>query len=46
MSGFVVILNTNREPVSPSLLARMTEAMAFRGPDEQQTVVEENVGLG
>jgi len=46
MSGFVVILNTNREPVSPSLLARMTQAMVFRGPDEQQTVVEENVGLG
>ena len=46
MSGFVVILNTNREPVSPSLLARMTQAMAFRGLDEQQTVVEENVGLG
>ena len=46
MSGFVVILNTNREPVSPSLLVRMTRAMAFRGPDEQQTVVEENVGLG
>jgi asparagine synthase (glutamine-hydrolysing) len=46
MSGFVVILNTDREPVSESLLAQMTQSMAFRGSDEQQTVAIQNVGLG
>ena len=46
MSGFVVILNTNCEPVDPSLLAQMTQSMVFRGLDEQQTVIAQNIGLG
>ena len=40
------ILNLDGAPVDRALLERMTQALAFRGPDEQRTWCGENVGLG
>ena len=46
MSGCVVIINQDGAPVSPQLLRRMTDHMAFRGPDAQEIWINGNVGLG
>src|SRR5262245_1516954 len=46
MSGIFGIFNFDGAPVSPHLLRRMAEFMAFRGPDKQETWVDGSVGLG
>lgn len=46
MSGIFGILNFDDAPVEPQLMRRMTDFMAFRGPDAQETWVDGNVGLG
>lgn len=46
MSGFVGIAHRDRAPLDTVLLERMTESMAFRGPDGRQTWIGEGVGLG
>ncbi len=46
MSGIVAILNLDHAPVSPSLLRRMTEYMAFRGPDAREVWIDGQVGFG
>ncbi|HEX8695059.1 MAG TPA: asparagine synthase-related protein [Longimicrobium sp.] len=46
MSGFVAIVHRDGAPVDPGVLARLTEAMAFRGPDARETALVGRVGLG
>ena len=46
MSGFVGILNLDGAPVDQSLLERMTQALAFRGPDGRGIWSQGEVGLG
>src|SRR5437773_11667260 len=46
MSGIVGIVNFDGAPVDRALLRRMTDFMTFRGPDEQRTWVDGNVGFG
>jgi asparagine synthase (glutamine-hydrolysing) len=46
MSGILGIFNFDGAPVSPRLTGRMTEFMAFRGPDGQKTWIDGAVGLG
>jgi asparagine synthase (glutamine-hydrolysing) len=46
MSGIVGIVNLDGSPVDHRLLRRMTEFMAFRGPDLQETWSAGNVGFG
>jgi len=46
MSGIVGILNIDGSPVDRSLLARLTDYLAFRGPDAQETWSQGPVGLG
>lgn len=46
MSGFVGILNLDGAPVDQSLLERMTQALAFRGPDGRGIWSQGQVGLG
>ena len=46
MSGIVGILNLDGAPVDVSVLGRMTEYLAFRGPDTQHVQVTTNVGFG
>jgi asparagine synthase (glutamine-hydrolysing) len=46
MCGFVAIFRPGRAPIDPSLLDRMTDAMAHRGPDGRGTFIAEGVGLG
>jgi asparagine synthase (glutamine-hydrolysing) len=46
MSGIVGIINLDGEPIDPHLLGRMTDFMAFRGPDDRQIWIEGNVGFG
>jgi asparagine synthase (glutamine-hydrolysing) len=46
MSGFVGVLNLNGLPIDGSLLCRMTESLAFRGPDNQRMRAMEHVGFG
>ncbi len=46
MSGFVAILNLDGAPVGQPLLERMTQAMAFRGPDAQGVWSCGEIGLG
>jgi asparagine synthase (glutamine-hydrolysing) len=46
MGGTVGILNLDRSPVDGSLLGRMTEYLAFRGPDRQRVSMMKNVGFG
>ncbi len=46
MSGIISLINHNNEPVNQSLLRQMTDYMAFRGPDAQQTWYKDNIGLG
>jgi asparagine synthase (glutamine-hydrolysing) len=46
MSGIFGIIDFDGAPVSPHLLRRMAEFMAFRGPDKQETWVDGSVGLG
>lgn len=46
MSGIVGFINTNGAPVDQTLLQRMTDFMAFRGPDAQEIWCDGHVGLG
>ena len=46
MSGIVGILNINGSPVDRDLLSRLTDCLAFRGPDAQETWSLGPVGLG
>src|SRR5437899_9715369 len=46
MSGIVGMLNLDGAPVDCSLLRRMTDYLAFRGPDKQRVRVTKNVGFG
>ena len=46
MSGFVAIFNGDGTHVEPSLLRKLTESLAFRGPDAQQIWSDGPVGLG
>jgi len=46
VSGIAGILNLDGSPVDPELLHAMTQYMAFRGPDAQQTWCEGPVGFG
>jgi asparagine synthase (glutamine-hydrolysing) len=46
MSGIVGLYHADGAPVERRLLARMTRAMAYRGPDSQQTWCQGDVGFG
>lgn len=46
MSGIVGIINLNGGPVDRRLLWRMTDSMAFRGPDAQEVWNSESLGVG
>ncbi|HKR21321.1 MAG TPA: asparagine synthase-related protein, partial [Pyrinomonadaceae bacterium] len=46
MSGIVGIVNFDGAPIDRDLLRRLTESLAFRGPDAQQIEIQNNVGFG
>ena len=46
MSGFIGILNLNGAPVDRDLMQRLTQSLAFRGPDAQSVLCKGAVGLG
>ncbi len=46
MCGIAGIVNLSREPVSATLLQRMTDSIAHRGPDDEGQWIERYVGLG
>ena len=46
MSGIVGIVNLDGRPVSRELLRRMTDSMAYRGPDAQEVWTAGHVGFG
>lgn len=46
MSGIVCLLNGDRSPIEESLLHKMTDFMAFCGPDAQDVWSNGKVGLG
>lgn len=46
LSGFVGILNLDGAPVDQPLLGRMTQALAFRGPDARGIWSQGEIGLG
>ncbi len=46
MSGFITIYNTNQEPVDRSLIYSLTQTLKFRGPDQQNVWVDDNIGMG
>ncbi|MGF1477876.1 MAG: asparagine synthase-related protein [Cyanophyceae cyanobacterium] len=46
MSGIVGIVHLNGSPVERELLHRLTQSLAFRGPDAQEIWLEQAVGLG
>lgn len=46
MSGIVGIINLDGAPVDRSLLHRMTQFMAYRGPDAQEVWIDGRVGFG
>src|SRR5437016_140994 len=46
MSGVVGILRTDGAPVGRELIGRLTQSLAFRGPDAQQTWTKGQVAFG
>lgn len=46
MSGILGIVNFDLAPVDRELLARMTNFIAYRGPDDQQIWIDGHVGFG
>ncbi|HET6955857.1 MAG TPA: asparagine synthase-related protein [Vicinamibacterales bacterium] len=46
MSGFVAIVNLDGAPLDRRLLDRMTDYLAFRGPDARRVHVTRDAGLG
>src|SRR5271170_4899835 len=45
MSGILGIVNLDGSPVDPTLLRKMADSLAFRGPDAQETWIDGNVGF-
>jgi asparagine synthase (glutamine-hydrolysing) len=46
MCGITGILNLNKEPVSPVVLRKMTDAIAHRGPDGEGFYIDKFLGFG
>jgi asparagine synthase (glutamine-hydrolysing) len=46
VSGIIGIVNVDQAPVDAVLLREMTQHMAFRGPDSQETWISSHVGFG
>lgn len=46
MCGIAGIYNRNGEPVSFELLKKMTDIIAYRGPDDEGHYINNNIGLG
>ncbi|MDP6609261.1 MAG: asparagine synthase-related protein [Vicinamibacterales bacterium] len=46
MSGIVGLVSLDGAPIDVRLLGRMTDAIAFRGPDHQSTWADGTVGFG
>src|SRR5262245_22744455 len=46
MCGIVGVWHQDGEPVTPSLLERMTDALAHRGPDDEGWFIDGPVALG
>jgi asparagine synthase (glutamine-hydrolysing) len=46
VSGFVAILNSEGSPCDSAVLQKLTDFLAFRGPDDEQVWAEGSVGLG
>ena len=46
MSGIVGLLNLDDSAVDGDLIGRMTEYLAFRGPDARRVMVTKNLGFG
>lgn len=46
MSGFITIYNTDGKPVDRQLINSLTETLKFRGPDQQNIWIDENIGMG
>jgi asparagine synthase (glutamine-hydrolysing) len=46
MSGIVGIVNLDGKPIDRELLRRMTDSMAYRGPDAQEIWIDGHVGFG
>src|SRR5438876_9538250 len=46
MSGFVGIVNSDGAPVARETLFRLTETMAYRGPDALNVWIDGHVGFG
>jgi len=46
VSGIVGIVNLDRAPVDRRLLTRMTEFLAFRGPDASSVMIDGAIGFG
>ena len=46
MSGIVGLVNFSGPPVEFGFLRTLTDFLAYRGPDNQQIWIKENVGLG
>jgi asparagine synthase (glutamine-hydrolysing) len=46
MSGIVGVVQFDGSPVESGLLRKLTNFLAFRGPDNQQTWIKDNVGFG
>lgn len=46
MSGIVGVINPDGQPVERELLGRLTQSLAWRGPDDQGVWLEGPVGLG
>ena len=45
MCGIAGIINLNGDPVSTSILQRMTDAIAHRGPDDAGTYSSDSGGI-
>ena len=46
MCGIVGQINFDKNPVSPVVLKKMTDAIRHRGPDGEGHWIEESVGFG
>jgi asparagine synthase (glutamine-hydrolysing) len=46
MCGIVGLIHLDGAPVSPSILKKMTDAIAHRGPDGEGLWIDRNIGLG
>ena len=46
MSGFIFILNQDKQPVNELLLNKIVNSLESKGQDRKSTHIDENVGLG